>query len=76
MTHVAVFIAYFVLDIVWAWYTKAIASGHALRAALWAGIIPLLVMGATILAVEDWTLVFSAAGGGAIGTWFAVRRFK
>jgi hypothetical protein len=73
MTYVLVFIAYFVLDIVWAWYTKAIAAGHALRAALWAGVIPLLVMSTTILAVDDPWLVLSAAGGGAIGTWVAVR---
>lgn len=67
-----VFLAYVLLDIIWAEYTKAIASKKRLMAASWAAIIPVMSSVLFIMFVSNPWLLSAAALGAFVGTWISV----
>lgn len=67
------FLAYFVVDIVWVYYTLGIAKGDKLKASLSAAAIPLLVGIATIQFVDNHWMLIPAALGGFVGTWVSMK---
>ena len=69
---IIVFLAYVLLDIIWAEYTKAISSKKRLMAASWAAIIPVMSSILFITFVSSPWLLSAAAAGGFVGTWISV----
>jgi hypothetical protein len=67
------FCAYFIVDIVWVYYTLGIAKNNKLQASLSAAIIPVLVGIATIQFVDNPWMLIPAALGGFAGTWFSMK---
>lgn len=73
MTYLAVFVALFCLDFVWAKYTYATTSRQALRASAYASAIIFLSGGAAIGYTSDHWLLLPAMAGAFAGTFVAVR---
>jgi nicotinamide riboside transporter PnuC len=69
---IIVFFAYVLLDIIWAEYTKAIASRKRLMASSWAAVIPVMSSILFIAFVSNPWLLSAAACGGFVGTWLSV----
>jgi len=67
------FFAYFIVDIVWVYYTLGIARGDRLQASLSAAAIPFLVGVATIQYVDNHWMLVPAAFGGFAGTWVSLQ---
>ena len=67
--------AYFVVDIVWVYYTMGIAKGNKLQAATAAALIPFLVGVATIQYVDNHWMLIPAALGGFAGTWISMKMY-
>lgn len=72
----AIFVATFVLDFVWAKYTRAVADNAPLRASTYAvGTIVLSGVSAIGYTSNYWLLI-PAGAGCFVGTFVAVRREK
>lgn len=74
--YAIVFGAVFVLDFVWAFYTKAIQNHAALRAASWAALLILLSGAAQIGYTHEPLLLIPAMFGAFGGTYTALRFTK
>lgn len=73
MAYLIVFLAMFALDFVWAYYTRAVTSGHAAKAAAWATGIILLSGTAQIGYTQNAWLLIPAMLGAFGGTYAALR---
>lgn len=73
LPHLIVFGAMFVLDFVWAFYTKAIQKHRALASANWAVMILIFNGIAQIGYIGDPWLLLPAAAGAFGGTYLAMR---
>lgn len=67
-----VFFAYVLLDIIWAEYTKAIASKKRLMASLWSAIIPVMSAVLFVTFISNMWLLTAAACGAFVGTWLSL----
>jgi len=70
----AIFVAYLVIDALYAYYTLAVIARQPLRAAF-SSMVLYLLLGAGVLAFASspWYLL-PASLGGFLGTWIVVRR--
>lgn len=73
---IAVFLAYVVLDVIWAKYTIALAARDKLWAPIWSMLIPALAGYATIQFVEEPWLLIPVALGSFVGTRLALEDGK
>jgi hypothetical protein len=69
---IVVFFAYVLLDIIWAEYTKAIASKKRLMASLWSAIIPVMSAILFVTFISNMWLLTAAACGAFVGTWLSL----
>ena len=69
---IIVFFAYVLLDIIWAEYTKAIASKKRLMASLWSAIIPVMSAILFVTFIANMWLLTAAACGAFVGTWLSL----
>jgi len=69
---IIVFVAYVLLDIIWAEYTKAIASKKRLTASSWAAIIPIMSTILLVAFISNMWLLSAAAFGAFVGTWISM----
>lgn len=76
MPYALVFLAMTALDFVWAFYTRAVARGHALKGALYASGIICLTGTAQIGYTHNPFLLIPAALGAFLGTYAALRLTK
>lgn len=66
------FCGMFVLDLLWAWYTNAVAAKHIGAATIASGFIYLVGGYVTVQYVQDPTLLIPATAGAMLGTYVAV----
>jgi hypothetical protein len=69
---IVVFFAYVLLDIIWAEYTKAVASKKRLMASLWSAIIPVMTTILVVAFISNMWLLTAAACGAFVGTWLSL----
>ena len=69
---IIVFFAYVLLDIIWAEYTKAIASKKRMMASLWSAIIPVMSAILFVAFISNMWLLTAAACGAFVGTWLSL----
>lgn len=74
MTWVLTFLAMLGLDIMSAWYTRAVAARHPTRAALAAMAMVLFGGAATIAYVDNHWMLVPALAGAALGTYIGTKR--
>jgi hypothetical protein len=72
--HLAAFAAMFILDWVYAVYTRRVAEGRALPAASYAAVLYAISGSLTLAIVHDPRLLPAAIAGAFAGTYFSVRR--
>ena len=63
----------FLLDFLWAIYTKAVATGDAFKAAATASILYALAAYVMVSIVGDYWVLLPACAGSFIGTYFGVK---
>ena len=76
MDYVVTFVAMFFVDIIFAYYLKAVGNDKAVRAALWASVIVLLNVVAVISYTENHFMIIPAVLGAFAGTFVGVRHNK
>ena len=78
MTYIVTFFAIFFLDIVNAWYIKAISDERPFMASVWAVVVTLASSIAIISYTRDNTMVIPALAGAFVGTYvgIVIRRRK
>jgi hypothetical protein len=76
LPYLIVFAAMTALDFVWAFYTRAVASGHVLKGSFMASGLICLTGTAQIGYTHDWHLLAPAALGAFVGTYAALRLTK
>lgn len=69
---IIVFFAYVILDVIWAEYTKAIASKKRLMASLWSAVIPVMSAALFVVFLSNMWLLTAAACGAFVGTWLSL----
>ena len=72
MTYIVTFFAVFFLDIINAWYIKAISEERPLAASLWAVLVTLLTSIAVINYVSDYIMLIPALLGAFTGTYVGI----
>lgn len=71
-----VFVAFVILDVVYALYTLAVAHRRIGEAVLWAAMIPALSAYIVTAYIDNAWMVVPACMGAAVGTWLVVRFWK
>jgi|ETNmetMinimDraft_15_1059895.scaffolds.fasta_scaffold71220_2 hypothetical protein len=71
-----IFIAYFIIDALFAYYTLSITGYHAITAATSGFLIYFLLAFGVINYVENYLYVFPLAFGSWFGTYFMVKKEK
>lgn len=74
--YIWMFVAAFMLDIIWARYTIALADRRALQAGGWSMLIFLVGGGLSVAYVHNPRLLIPAALGAFAGTYYAVKTDK
>ena len=72
MDYVITFFAIFFLDVVNAWYIKAISDERPFMASVWAVVVTLASSVAIISYTRDNTMVIPALAGAFIGTYVGI----
>jgi hypothetical protein len=72
MDYVVTFFAIFFLDIVNAWYIKAISDERPFMASVWAVVVTLASSVAIISYTRDNTMVIPALAGAFVGTYVGI----
>ena len=77
MTYIVTFFAVFFLDIINAWYIKAISDERPFAASSWAVVVTILSSIAVINYVNDHIMLIPALIGAFVGTYvgIVVRKF-
>jgi hypothetical protein len=73
MDYVVTFVAMFFVDIIFAYYLKAVGNDKAVKAGLWASVIVLLNVVAVISYTENHYMIIPAVLGAFAGTFVGVR---
>lgn len=74
MNFALVFLAYVVLDFVFARYTRAVTDQQRVAASAWSMAIVFLTGYITVSYVSDWRMLFPAAAGAFVGTFIGVKK--
>ena len=76
MDYVLTFVAMFFVDIVFAYYLKAVGNDNPTRAGFWAAVVTLLNVFAVISYTENHFMIIPAVLGAFAGTYVGVRHNK
>ena len=72
MSFLIVFLVALLLDVAWAFYTRAIADGLAVRAAVWSGVVGAASLYGIASVVHEPGAAVPWISGLAVGTYLAV----